>query len=616
MYIRRFRKSKNDTTYDYWALMRTVRTARGPRQKIVGWIGKTFDLEKEERIGWENIENALNDNVSNTSQNNFFLKKEPEYKPDWELVDVKGIKVERVRQFGNVYLGLWIWKKLGLDKVFSEIELRGKEEIPRNNIYGILAIARLCDPSSELHIAEQWYDKTALDDLIGVSEYKINEDRLYRALDHIIKHKDQISKHLQNKYADLFGIGFEFLIYDITSIYFEGQCKKNPQAKRGYSRDKRPDCLQVCLGLVVSVEGLPLGYEIFDGNRRDVTTLDEIIELMESKYGRAKRTWVFDRGIVSEENLETLREKEALYIVGTPRGLLKQFEKEISEKAWEEVEEGVEVKIIETPDNKLEKFVICKSAGREEKEKAILELQKTRLKKRLENIHKLIQKGKLKDISSIERRVGKWMGRYTKAERLYTAEIIRNGETITGLNIQEKKENMNWAAKTSGHYILRTNWTESDPKIIWKMYMQLNQAESSFRIEKSDLRVRPVYHQTEKRVQAHIFVCFLALCLWRTLEQITQGKGIGNCVRKLLNEMSEIRSMDVVLPIKDRSPLRLRLVAKPEDHLKELMYRLNLKLPNQPKILAEINQKIFPSPQPSPRERGEDVRSTGEGYLS
>lgn len=592
MFIRRIRKSKNDTTYDYWALMKTVRTARGPRQRVVGWIGKTYEFEKEERIGWEDIGDALNSDDKSIVQPDIFTKQGQEHKPDWRFVDIRGVKVERVRQFGNVYLGLWMWKNLKLDHIFSKIQISGREEINWSSIYCILSIARLCNPSSELHIAEHWYDKTALDDLIGVSEYKINGDRLYRGLDHILKHKDDISKHLQNRYKDLFGVEFEFLIYDITSIYFEGQCKKNPQAKRGYSRDKRPDCLQVCLGLVVSQEGLPLGYEIFDGNRKDVTTLNEIIELMENKYGRAKRIWVFDRGIISEENLKTLREKGALYIVGTPRGFLKQFEKQITEKEWEKVEEEIEVKIVEMPDNKLEKFVICKSAGREEKEKAILELQKTRLKKRLENIRKLIQKGKLKDISLIERRIGKWMGRYTKAERLYTAEIIREGEIITDLNIQEKKENIEWANKTSGHYILRTNWMESDPKVIWKIYMQLNQAESSFRIEKSDLRVRPVYHQTKERVQAHIFVCFLSLCLWRTLEQITQGKGIGNCVRKLLNEMSEIRSMDVILPIKDKSPVRLRLVAKPEDHIKELVYRLGIKLPNQPKIMENISAVV------------------------
>lgn len=592
MFIRRIRKFKNNTDYDYWALMKTVRTERGPRQKVVGWIGKTFDFEKEERIGWESIEDTLNGDDNNSGRADLFKKQESEYKPDWALVDIKGVKIERVRQFGNVYLGLWIWKRLRLDKIFNEIQPKGKEEINWSSVYCILSIARLCNPSSELHISEYWYDKTALDDLIGVSEYKINEDRLYRALDRIIKHKDEISRHLQDRYIDLFGIGFEFLIYDVTSIYFEGQCKKNPQARRGYSRDKRPDCLQVCLGLVVSQEGLSLGYEIFDGNRKDVTTLDEIIELMEKKYGRAKRTWVFDRGIVSEENLETLRGKEALYIVGTHKGLLKQFEKEIAKKDWEGVEEGVEVKIIETPDNKFEKFIICKSVGREEKERAILELQKMRLKNHLKNIRKLVRKGKLKEDVTIGQRIGKWMGRYTKAEKLYTTEIIHENEKTIDLKIREKKKNMEWACKTSGHYILRTNWTESDPKIIWKMYMQLNQAESSFRIGKNDLRVRPVYHHTRERVQAHIFVCFLALCLWRTLEQITQGKGIGNCVRKLLDEMSEIRSMDVILPIKNKSPLRLRLVAKPEDHLKELMYRLNLKLPNQPKILAEIPSEI------------------------
>jgi transposase len=309
--------------------------------------GKVPGLNKNERVGWEEIRRVLNGRSKPESD---LFQKEDDI-PQWANVDTRRVRVERLREFGSVYLGIILWKRLKLGDIFEKLEREGREEIHWTDMFAVLALARFCKPSSELAIAESWYEKTALEDLLGIAVDKVNDDRLYRALDEILPHKDEICKHLQERYAEWFGSKFDFLFYDVTSTYFEGKCGLNAQAKYGYSRDKRFDCKQVCIGLVVNLEGLPVGYEVFDGNRRDVTTLEEMVELMEGKYGKAQRVWVFDRGIVSEDNLDYLRKRGARYIVGTLRDELKQFEKELCEKNWDEAECGVEVKIIRHPEH-------------------------------------------------------------------------------------------------------------------------------------------------------------------------------------------------------------------------------------------------------------------------
>lgn len=357
MFLRRHHRKKNGETYEYWTLVESIRTERGPRQRIVATLGKIPGLDKEEQVGWEEITRVLNRQPKEKD----LFRDEPDI-PAWATVNINRVYVERVRRFGDVYIGLILWKKLKFDEAFYKFQLPGHEEVDWPLMFCLLTLARFCSPSSELAIAESWYEKTALEDLLGVPVEMVNEDRLYRALDHMLAHKETLSKHLQDRYKDLFGTKFDFLLYDVTSTYFEGQCKKNPKAKRGYSRDKRPDCLQVCIGLVVTSEGLPVGYEIFDGNRRDVTTLEEIVELMEEKYGKANRIWVLDRGIVSEENIDYLIEKKAQYIVGTPRGLLKEFESDITEKDYEEIEPDIEAKVLKHPDYGKEKFLLCRSS--------------------------------------------------------------------------------------------------------------------------------------------------------------------------------------------------------------------------------------------------------------
>lgn len=474
----------------------------------------------------------------------------------------------------------------------------GKEKVPWGVVACILVIARFCGNKSELEVAERWYQDSALEDLLAVRWERIDDNRLYRGLDALHQHKDELCRHLMDRYQSWFGVEFEFLLYDVTSTYFEGQANRNAKAQRGYSRDKRPDCKQVNIGLVVTPEGgLPIGYEVFAGNRADVTTVEEMVELMEAKYGQARRIWVLDRGMVSEENIDYLRERNARYIVGTPKGRLRKFEQEyLDEKDWAEVQPGVQVKLVAHPDEQgREQYVLCRSAERAKKEAAMLELKRTRLREKLAEIDRSLRKRPQK-IETIERRVGRWLGRFAAAERCVSVEVLRNpddGKAI-GLKIEEKEATVSWAQHAHGGYLLRTNCTEEDPQKLWRWYMQLSQAEDAFRISKTDLHLRPVYHQKTERVEAHILVCFLSLALWRTLEMWMQGKGLGTCSRQLLKEVATIRTMDVTLRVRNGGDLRLRVVGKPDRQVAELLAHLGLELPSVPKRIQNVVEKIVP----------------------
>jgi transposase len=586
MYLRRRSRTKNGVEYKSWALVKTVRTARGPRQRTIATIGKLPGLDKEERIGWEAIGRFLDGKPH--PQPDLFKREDDA--PLWATVDLKRVSIERMRHFGDVYLGLLLWNRLGLSTFCQEHIPPGREEIPWSIMAAVLTLARFCAPSSELQIAESWYAKTALDDLVVVPAEKINEDRLYRALDALLPHKDALCRHLQKRYGELFGTTFDFLIYDVTSTYFEGSGKRNAKAKRGYSRDSRPDCVQVCIGLVTSSEGLPLGFEVFDGNRVDVTTVHDIIELMEGKYGKANRVWVMDRGMVSEENLELLRTRDAHYLVGTPKAMLRKFERDLTESGWEEVQPGVEVKFASSPEGTNETFLLCRSEGRREKEQAILNRFITRLETGLLKLKEQAEKSKRPDRQKVERRIGRLLERNSRAASLFDVSVeerqTENGARLA-VTIRKQEERTEWALHTSGSYLLRTNWHGSDPKELWKLYIQLTQAEDAFRTTKSDLGLRPVYHQTAERTEAHILVCFLALAMWRSLQQWMECAGLGTAPRKLVEEMREIRSLDVVLPAKDKK-IRLRTVSAAPPELKILLQRLKLPLPNVPKVIENV----------------------------
>jgi hypothetical protein len=607
VFLRRHRKQAAGETYEYWTLCETVRTAAGPRQRVVASLGKLSEQESEER-GWDQID-ALLGRGERIRQMELGEPAETSEPARWELVDVRGVRVERARDFGEAYLGLALWRRLGLHKLLSELIEPGKEEVPWERVASVLTVARFCAQRSELGIAERWYQQTAMEDLLGVSWAKINDDRLYRGLDVLAAHKEKLCAHLMERYRSWFGVHFEFLIYDVTSTYFEGLSQANEKAAHGYSRDHRPDCKQVCIGLVCTPEGLPLSFEVFAGNRADVSTVEEIVKMMEEKYGEAQRVWVLDRGMVSEENIEFLRGRGARYLVGTPKKQLRQFEEALLEKeGWEEVQSGLEVKLLPHPDGQgLEQFVLCRSTARREKEAAMLKGQSQRLGQELMKIDLALQKEAKKETGPIERRIGRWMGRYPAAAALSEVTLRYDEEgRACGLSVSTRVDRGQWAIDAHGAYLLRTNCREKDPAQLWRWYVQLIEAEAAFRIAKSDLGLRPIYHQNTLRVEAHILVCFLALALWRTLEMWMRSKGLGSCARRLVEEIATIKSMDVVLPVQRAeisAELRLRVVARPERRVLELLARLGLDLPTRNRIMPEaanVVQKNGPETAAAP----------------
>jgi transposase len=596
MFLRRNRRKFKGESYEYWTLVESVRTSQGPRQRLVATVGKLPGLNDEVRVGWEHIGEILDGRAHQRD----FLKQEPD-PPQWARLDVSRLRVERLRSFGDVFVGLALWRRLKLDRFFDEAMESGREAIPWSRVACILALARFCAPSSELQIADFWYGKTALDDLVGVSTDQVNDDRLYRGLDELLPHKDGLFRHFQQVYGELFGTTFDLLLYDITSTYFEGQGAANPQARHGYSRDGRPDCVQVCIALVVTPEGLPLAYEVFDGNRTDVTTVEEIVDCMRDKYGQERRTWVMDRGMVSEDNLEILREAGASYLVGTPKSMLKRFERELLSEDWTRIEPGVDVKLCTAPDGATETYVLCRSPQRSQKERAMREKQVQRLEKELARLQARCEatKNPLRDAMKAERKIGALLARYSRAAHLYEVHVDQSedkGKKCLGLRVIRHDNRRDWAELADGCYLLRTNLQGHSADELWRTYIGLTQIEDSFRISKHDLGLRPIYHQKQDRTQAHILVCFLALVLWRTLQHWMSTSGLGQAPRKFLEEMAEIRSLDVILPTAAGRDLRLRVVSRPEPHLAILLQHLNLFLPNKPKSIQNVVEKILPHP--------------------
>lgn len=601
MFLKRCRKYADGEKYDYWALVKTVRTARGPRHQPVAYLGKLDQAPAPDR-SWTELE-ALLDGDPPARQLELGPASAPSSTPPpplWHQVDLRGVRVERQRQFGRVYLGLALWRRLKLHELLGQLLPAGREDIGWDQIACVLTLGRFCAQPSELSVAERWYEGTALEDLLGVPLEKINDSRLYRGLDVLLEHKDRLCQHLLSRYRDWFGVGFEFLLYDVTSTYFEGLAQKNLKAARGYSRDHRPDCKQVCIGLVVTPEGLPMAYEVFPGNRNDVTTLQDIVRLMEEKYGQPRRVWVLDRGIVSEENLAWLRARGATYLVGTPKSQLKRYQAALLDQAdWHSVREGLSVKLVHSSEGS-ERFVLCRSTDRAAKESAMLQRQWDRLRTELHKLDLQLRAHPSADLEKVGRRVGRWLGRYPAAAAVLHVEVQRDRQgRAVALEINERTERLTWARLAHGAYLLRTNHPSSDPAQLWRWYVQLSQAEAAFRTAKSDLVLRPVFHQRTERVEAHILVSFLSLALWRVLEQWMRSKGLGECARQLLLELDRLQSMDVVLPTAEAGDIRLRVVGRPDPPLAQLLAHLSLELPRAPKLVADVVQKIA-SPKTQP----------------
>lgn len=567
MYLRRCYREKDGKRHGYWALVESHRTSRGPRQRVVAYLG---EMDAAGRVGIH--QQAAG--PAAIAQRGLF----GEVEPQWVEVDLKRISVERKRAFGGPWLGLQLCRQIGLADFIERTLPTGQEEIPWPVMAQILILARLCHPSSELHIAEHFYDASALSDLLGVPADKVNEDRLYRALDQLLPHKESLEKHLKNRLGELFELDYDLLLYDVTSTYFEGEAKQIPLAQRGYSRDHRPDCKQVNIALVVSREGIPLGYELFAGNRNDVTTLEEIVERIERLYGKAKRIWVMDRGMISEENVRYLQEAGRRYIVGTPKSMLRRFERELLAKDWHQVHEGLEVRFCPAPGGK-EIFLLCRSAQRREKERAIHERFEKRIAEGLGKIAASCRKRKQGAIV-VAQRVGRLLGRNSRAAGAFQVQVVPDADGFAKFRWKKIERWRQWAQLSEGCYLLRSNVTDWSPQELWRVYMQLTEAEAAFRIQKSDLQLRPIWHKKPQRVEAHILVCFLAYVLWKTLAQLCQRAGLGDEPRKVFQELAEVALVDVVLPTRNGVTLRKRCISRPTEHQAILLQRLRLELPS------------------------------------
>lgn len=599
MYIRPNKRSKDGKIHTYWDLVESVRTAKGPRQKSVAYLG---ELTPSQRKGWADLQARLHDPAIRLLRQASLLE-EPtwdEAVPETVEVRLNGVRTENVRTFGDVWLALSAWKVLDLERVLLEIIPEGKEEIPWAHVIAIMVIGRILSPGSELHTAETWYPGTALVELSGLSPDQIYPQRLYRALDHLLPHKVSLEQHLKAKLGELFSLDYELVLYDITSTYFEGEAAANPSAQRGYSRDQRSDCKQVCIALLVSKDGMPFGYEIFPGNKHDSKTVEEIVQAMEDRHGRAQRVWVMDRGMVSEKNIAFLQKREgARYIVGTPKSALKKFEKELLSKDWTTVREGLEVRLCAGPDAS-EKFILCRSRDRRAKEEAMHDRFRERIEEALKKMESGLASPRCKkektDRLEIGKRLGRVLGRNWRAAGLFDIQVDEAPERKSGWKISwtEKKEWKEWARLSEGSYLLRTNITDMPADDLWKTYIQLTDVEAAFRTIKTGLSLRPIHHQTKDRVEAHILVAFLAYTAWKTIQKWSERAGLGSSVTTLLERMREIQTMDVILPTTSGREIRLSCVSTPGKPLQVLLQRLGLKMP---KRLAAPRWTPVPSPE-------------------
>ena len=496
-----------------------------------------------------------------------------------------------------MWLGWTLWRALKLDTLCEQLLPAGRESVPWSTMAAVLVLARLCEPASELHIAEDWYRRTALEDLLGVPCERINDDRLYRALDELLPHKVAIERHLVQRLGELFALDYDLLLYDVTSTYFEGLAMKNDLARRGYSRDHRPDCKQVCIALVVTREGMPLGYEVFAGNRVDVTTVQEIVGTMEARYGIAQRIWVMDRGMISRNNLAWLRKTGRRYLIGTSRSEIQRWSRHIAEaRDWQEVHAGVEAKLCRGP-NGAETFLLCRSVERRQKEQAMRERFAVRIEQGLAAMTRRLEQARRRlDRPALERQIGRLLQRNTRAARRYDIRLHEDPSVSAGLRLEWSvhSEWDDWARASAGCYVLRTNVADWTPEALWRTYVQLTEAEAAFRIHKTDLSLRPIWHQKAERVQAHILVCFLAYVLWKTLEQWQQRAGLGHSPRTVLAELGHIQSTDIVLPLADQPhrELRIRCVVRPDQAQAVLLERLGLELPERLKIPTAMAHRM------------------------
>jgi transposase len=576
MFLRKIRIHKDGKEHGYWSVVETLRTADGPRQRTLCYLG---ELNDSAYARWQKTVEVFNEQGESSQLKLFSSEAEVPDDPNVARVLVKKVRVERTRRFGDCYLGLELWKRLGLAELFAQhLDVDGAD-VAWSRVAAVLAINRLCAPGSELAIERHWYPSTALDDLLHIAKGKINDTRLYRCLDRLLPLKTKLEQHLKQRFGELFQAEFDVLLYDLTSTYVEGAAEENPMVRRGYSRDHRPDCEQLVLALIVNQDGFPFSYELFDGNRADVSTVETILRTVERKHGKARRVWIFDRGVVSEENLVAIRKRGGQYLVGSARSKLKQFEQELLKDDFEKIRPEVEVKQITIPGGG-ETYILCRTAGRKEKEKAIRSRFVAKIEKALAGLEKRIVEGKLKDRDKMFMSLGRIQASHPQVADLYEM-AVKDSKEGPRLVWGQKPEQQQWLEAREGAYLLRTNLIVDGAADLWKKYMQLTEVEAAFRTLKSELAIRPLFHQLEKRVKAHVLVAFLGYALQVTLKHLLKRNGSEYSPVQALKRLSELYSVDIVLPTVEGREIWLRRITKREADQERLLNQLRLELPER-----------------------------------
>ena len=507
-------------------------------------------------------------------------------------VKLSAMKLRRARPYGNCWLGCELWRQLELDRFWEQKLERGREAVSWAQVLELLVVNRLIDPGSEFRLHRQWFDQSAMDVLLGVDFAVAEKDRLYRCLDRILQHKADLFVHLQQRWKSLFDVPFDVLLYDLTSTYVEGEAEQNPKAKRGYSRDGRPDCKQVIVALVITPEGFPLAYEVMDGNTSDKTTLRGFLTRIENLYGQARRVWLMDRGVPTEAVLQEMRgaERQMFYLVGTPKARVSKYEKQWLERPWQKVRDSVEVKLFSQDG---EMYVLARSEGRQQKEIAIRRKKLARLLRKLRRMRKSLPKRDqlLLRIGAAKKEAGRAFGFVKIRVPGKDEEVTRHTFTF-----HTDKAKLKDAQLRDGHYLLRTNMIAEDPAVLWDRYMQLTQIEAAFKCLKNELGIRPIYHQLEHRVEAHILVAFLAYCLSVTLRHHLQAHAPGLTPRAVLEKLAVLQMLDVSFPTTDGRCLTMPRYTEPDADLALLLHQLKLNLPNQPppRITALSDQPLPP----------------------
>jgi transposase len=493
-------------------------------------------------------------------------------------VKLSGLELRRPRTFGGCWLGCELWQQLGLDEFWQQRLPEAREAVSWEKVLQLQVVNCLLDPGSDYRLHRQWYVDTAMDELLETDFAVAAKDRLYRCLDRVLPHKQELFVWLKQKWADLFHSDFEVLLYDLTSTYFEGEMEQNPKAKRGYSRDKRPDCLQLVIALVVTADGLPLAYEVMKGNTSDRTTLPGFLKKIEDTYGKARRVWVMDRGVPSEAILKDMRapERQTFYLVGTPKSRINQPEKKWLDLPWQKVRDSVEVKLYE---HEGELYVLAKSGGRQAKENAMRRKRLARLLRKLRAMRKSLPKRDqlLLRIGAAKKEAGRAFG-FVKIQ-MPAADQAVTRETFS---FEVDKAKLKAAEQRDGHYLLRSNLTGEDPAVLWTRYVQLTQIESVFRSLKSELSIRPIGHQLEHRADAHVLVAFLAYSLQVTLKNRLMMHAPGLTPAAVFEKLATIQMVEVWIPIVDGRWLVMPRHTQPEPDVQALLNQIRITLPSQP----------------------------------